>query len=312
MYSIDDLLKCIGVPCEVIGNKKLTFKGVEPIFEATDNSLSWIRAGNKNIHELVRLSKASYIICEEGYVPEEEVLEHKCIVKTSRPDIGFLRLVKNLYSRASGEVIIHPTAIIHPDAVLGKNVSIGPFSIIGNCTIGDNSIIESNVVIKDRVEMGANILISEFCNIGGQGFGHIFNEQNRYENMPHIGKVVIEDNVDIFPYCNIDRATLSETRIGSGTKIDHYCHISHNTTTGSNTMITAKVVMCGGSKVGNNVFIGVGSLIRDSVKVGDNTMIGIGSVVTKDVPNGETWVGAPAVPIEEHKALRAKMKNIIS
>jgi UDP-3-O-[3-hydroxymyristoyl] glucosamine N-acyltransferase len=112
--------------------------------------------------------------------------------------------------------------------------------------------------------------------------------------MLHIGKVIIEDNVEIFPYTNVDRGTLSETKIGKETVVDRFCHIAHNSVIGRRTIITANVTLCGSCRVGNNCFIGVGSAIKDKVEVGDNSVIGIGSVVTKNVPPNEIWFGNPA------------------
>jgi UDP-3-O-[3-hydroxymyristoyl] glucosamine N-acyltransferase len=112
--------------------------------------------------------------------------------------------------------------------------------------------------------------------------------------MLHIGKVVIEDNVEIFPYTNVDKATLSETRICKGSKIDHYCHIWHNTYVGENVIITAQVVLAGGAKILNKAFLGVNTKVKDSCIVGENSITGMGSVVVCNIPSNEVWAGIPA------------------
>jgi UDP-3-O-[3-hydroxymyristoyl] glucosamine N-acyltransferase len=308
-FKLSDIERHLGLPFTVLGNKELTFDKVAPIFEEHANSLTWIRSLNPNKDALAGKTLASYIICDNDYSPDEHLLKTRCFIKVERPDVAFLRLVKNLYKPClTSQNTIHPTAIVHPNASIGVNVSIGPFAIIEKCEVGDNSIIGAQSIIKDNVKIGANVLISEYCNIGGQGFGHIINEYHKLENMSHIGTVIIDDEVELFPYTNVDRATLSVTRIGKGTKIDHYCHIGHNTLTGENTIITAKVVLCGGSRVGNSCLLGVGSLIRDNVAVGNGAVVGMGSIVTRDIPENETWAGNPARPIDELKEILKKTK----
>lgn len=311
MFYLSDIEKKLGVEFISQGNPNLSFSNIAPIFETKNDSLSWIKKGNPNIDTIIKNNPASFIICEKGYVPNEDTLKKKCLVQVDRPDIAFLRLVKNLYEpKQNNETAIHPTAIVHHKAQIGKNVLIGAFSIIDECEIGDNSVIASNVVVKDRVFIKSNVLISEFCNIGGQGFGHIRNEHGKLENMLHIGKVIIDDSVDIFPYSNIDRATLSETHIYAGAKIDHYCHVGHNTSVGIDSILTAKVVLCGGSSIGNNSLIGVGSVIRDGIRVGNNVKVGMGSMVTKDIGDNEVWLGNPAREIEEFKMMNSYLKRI--
>jgi len=154
------------------------------------------------------------------------------------------------------------------------------------------------------------VIIYDHCNIGGQGFGFELNENDVQENMLHIGRVEIGDDVEIFPFCNVDKATLSVTKIGNNSKIDHYCHIGHNTSIGMNSLITAKSTLCGGSGVGDNTFIGVGTIIRDGLFVGNNAFVGIGSVVTKNISDGEKWAGNPARPLDELKQINIKLKNL--
>jgi UDP-3-O-[3-hydroxymyristoyl] glucosamine N-acyltransferase len=193
---------------------------------------------------------------------------------------------------------IHPTAIVYDKAQIHPSVSIGPFCIIGNCKIGKGSRIDAYTKIYDGSVLGKNVTVREHCVIGGPGFGYAVKENSEPARIPHIGKAVIEDNVEIFPFANVDRATFGETRICKGAKIDHYSHISHNTKVGSNSIITAGTILCGGSSVGKNTWAGIGCIIKEKIPVGDNVTIGMGAVVLKPVPDGQVIAGIPAKPLK--------------
>ena len=119
--------------------------------------------------------------------------------------------------------------------------------------------------------------------------------------MPHIGKVIIEDDVEILQFVNIDKGTLHLTHIKKGAILDHYVHIGHNATVGEYTMVGAKAVFCGGSSVGHNCFVGIQTIILDAVKVGNEVLVGAGSVVTKSIPDGQKWTGSPAMELNKFK-----------
>ncbi len=275
----------------------IEFNLLTSVFEASHGDISWIRPGIKNLEAILGKTKASCLICNPATYNLAVSLNINCFfVVTENPEIVFLEILKTIYQHKNKrtEAFIHPTAIISKNCKLGKNISIGAFSIIDNAIIGDNCIISNNVCISSDVEIGNNCIIREFCSIGGEGFGFIKNIEGHLEHMPHIGKVIIEDNVHIFPFSNIDKATLTETKISKGVKIDHYCHIGHNCFIGENTIVAASVVTCGGVTIGSNCFIGVNTIVKPKVTIADGVTTGLGSVVTKNIPLNETWAGSPA------------------
>ena len=146
---------------------------------------------------------------------------------------------------------------------------------------------------------GLNTSIHETCVIGNSGFSFEINDDGEYEMFPHIGHVMIYDDVYIGPYCVIDRGTLDATVIGEGCKLNSYVHIGHNSKIGKNCVVHGQVFIAGSCIVGDNTHIGVGAVIRDGTTIGKNCYIGMGSVVTKDVPDNIMVHGNPAKEIRK-------------
>jgi UDP-3-O-[3-hydroxymyristoyl] glucosamine N-acyltransferase len=194
---------------------------------------------------------------------------------------------------------VHPTAIVHPEAVVHETAHIGPYCIIGKCRIGERSRILSHTVVSDGVEIGRRVTVREHCVVGSTGCGIARDEKTkRLLRIPHIGRTLIADDVELFPHVNVDRGTLGDTVIGRGTKVGNYVHVSHNVSVGEDAIVTPRSILCGSSSVGSRVWIGVGTIIKEKVHVGDDCLTGLGSVVIRDVANGETVAGVPAKPLK--------------
>lgn len=302
--SINEIKTIVDRSCKIAGNDCLIFSGMQSIHEANNRMITWIKPGVENAKNIINTTLASGIICDQ---PTFDLysgnLNDKLFIISDHPKATFVAFVKfiNNVLHPPQASFIHPTAIIHPNCKLGKNVSVGAYSIIGACTIGEDSIINEYVKIYDEVLIGKKCIVREFCTIGGSGFGYLKNDNKENENIPHIGTVLIEDNVHIFPYSNVDRGTLGKTWIKNGTVIDHYVHIGHNTTTGKNNIITAGVVMAGGSSIADNCFIGVRTVLKEKCKIGSNVITGMGAVVINDIPDNEIWAGIPAKYINNNK-----------
>ncbi|MDA7573599.1 UDP-3-O-(3-hydroxymyristoyl)glucosamine N-acyltransferase [Candidatus Pelagibacter sp.] len=187
----------------------------------------------------------------------------------------------------------------------GKNVLIGTNVKIGkNCLIGHNSIIESNVIIGENCSIGSNVIlrntiikdnvnILDGCIIGKKGFG-FFPDKEKNIRYPHIGVVIIEDNVEIGCGSTIDRGSLSNTIIGKNTFLDNQIHIAHNNKIGKNCIIAGQVGFAGSSTLGDNVIIGGQAGISGHLKIGSNVQIGGGSGVIKSISDNSRVMGYPA------------------
>jgi UDP-3-O-[3-hydroxymyristoyl] glucosamine N-acyltransferase len=189
------------------------------------------------------------------------------------------------------------------NVLVGKNVKIGKKSLIGSnviiehdVIIGENCIIGANSIIKNSI-LGDNVVIQDNNKIGQKGFGFIPMKKRNFK-FPHIGKVIIHDDVEIASSCTIDRGSVDDTVIGKNTYLDNQVHIAHNVKIGSNCMIAGQVGFAGSSTIGNNVSIGGQAGVSGHLKIGNYVKIGGGSGVVKDIKDNEVVMGYPAQPLK--------------
>ena len=166
-------------------------------------------------------------------------------------------------------------------------------------SIGNNTIIESKANLQN-CKVGDNCSIQPNTTIGSDGFAfERADDTLDLEKFPHYGKVVIENDVEIFANCSIARGSLSDTIIGQGTKIDALCHIAHNVNIGKNTELTAGTIVGGSTTIGNNCWLGLNSTIKNKIKIGDQVIVGSGSSVIYDIVDEDIVAGVPAKSIKK-------------
>ena len=187
---------------------------------------------------------------------------------------------------------------------IGKDVKIGSKTMIGSNTlieqkvqIGKNCLIGANVTIRNSI-IGNDVVIQDGCKVGIKGFGFI-PVKNKNFRFPHIGRVILGNNVELGVNCTIDRGSIGDTMIGENTFLDNQVHMAHNVKIGNNCMIAGQVGFAGSSTLGNNVSIGGQAGISGHLKIGNNVKIGGGSGVVKDIPDNTIVMGYPAVPLKE-------------
>ena len=206
---------------------------------------------------------------------------------------------------------VWPDAQVAPDARIGPNVAIGPRAKIGqgsilcanvvvnadvsigrDCVLFEGVVIKPDCVIGDRVRIGPNSVI------GYDGFGY-WTEAGVHHRVPHVGNVVIEDDVDIGACSCVDRAKFGSTRIGAGTKIDNLVQIAHNVQIGRGCVLAGQCGIAGSAKLGRYVVVGGNAGIRDNVTLGDGVQCSAFAAVASDVPDGQGVAGIPAGPARE-------------
>jgi UDP-3-O-[3-hydroxymyristoyl] glucosamine N-acyltransferase len=225
----------------------------------------------------------------------------------------------------------HPKSIADSTAKIGENVSLGAYSVIGahvqigdGCLIGAHAVIEpgaivgAGTILHPHTFVGAECRIGKNCeihpqtSIGSDGFGYTQGPDQKRHKIPQLGIVVLEDNVEIGSACAIDRATIGETRIGEGTKVDNLCHIAHNCKIGKNNAITACFSIAGSSEIGDNCIFGGQAGVGDHIKVGSDMIFAARSGVTKDILKSGAYGGFPLEPMRDAVRTLANLPNLTS
>ncbi len=205
--------------------------------------------------------------------------------------------LKKVKSAKFSKVKFGNNVLVGKNVKLGQNTAIGSNTIIeSNVTIGKNCLIGSQVMIKNTL-IGNNVVIQDGSKIGLKGFGFI-PIKGKNLRFPHVGKIILKDNVEIGAGCTIDRGSLDDTVIGENTFLDNQVHMAHNVKIGRNCMIAGQVGFAGSSVIGDNVSIGGQAGISGHLKIGNNVRIGGGSGVVDDISDNSIVMGYPAVPLK--------------
>jgi UDP-3-O-[3-hydroxymyristoyl] glucosamine N-acyltransferase len=293
----------------VIGDAEVDITGVSSIRDAQTGSVTFV-ADQKNLRYIYS-TKASAVITREKI---QGAKVNMLIV--DNPHLAFAKTLELFYKKPYSSLGIRKEAIIgknvsfgndvsiHPMVYIGDNVTIGnrtvifPTSYIGNnVVIGDNSVIYPNVSIMDNVQIGKNVIIHPGSVVGSDGFGYAREKEKHYK-IPQVGGVIIEDDVEIGASVTIDRATLGNTLIGQGTKIDNLVQIAHNVKTGKNCLIISQTGISGRVELGDSVIIAGQTGIADHVTIGDGVIVIGKSGVTGNLKHG-VYSGMPAIPHKE-------------
>lgn len=268
--------------------RKIHVERVSSTENLSDGSLSWCGGSELKTTPV----QGSFVLI----VGEKFKKESVCcsLVVVSNPRLIMAKVLNEFFAPKAVPII---SGIIDDSAKVGTNLNLGRFSIIGsNCLIGDNVSIGSHVVINDNTVIGNNVTVSDGTVIGSSGFGYVRDVSGSLLQFPHVGKVVIGDDVQIGSNTCIDRGGLSDTEIMSGSKISNFCQIAHNVIIGRNVVVAGKAQIGGGSLVGNDTYIGPSAVISNKITVGNNADIKLGSVIVKNVADGESVSGNFALP----------------
>ena len=318
-YPLKEIIKAIDCTNNYSNVKDFEIHGVESLVNAKENDMTFL---NSSRYKDVSLkTKAAACITSSNL---SKFLPNKCIkLNVKNILLAVTQVSKMFYPKADLDYpdinLIDSNEIKnkYPEVNFGKNVFIGKnVQIDKNTFVGSNCIIESNVKIGKNCVIGSLVIIKysiindyvcikDGSKSGIRGFGFIPIEQKNIRT-PQIGKVIIEEGVEIGANCTIDRGSVSDTIIGRNTFLDNHIHIAHNVKIGTNCMMAAQVGIAGSTTIGDNTVIGGQAGISGHLKIGNNVKIGGASGVISDIPDNSQVMGYPAVPLRDFVKMRRK------
>jgi len=228
-----------------------------------------------------------------------------------RPPAGVDALARVAATARLGEgAAVGPFAFVGERVVLGRNCVVHPGVYLGDdVTAGDDCEFFPNVVVRERATIGARVVIHAGSMIGSDGFGYRW-DGARHAKIPHIGRVVIEDDVEIGSCVCVDRAKYSTTVIGRGTKVDNLVQVAHNVQVGPHCIIVGQAGLAGSVRLGAGVVLGGQTAVRDHVTMGDGAMAAACSAIADDIPAKSIVSGMPAIPHRQHLREQAAMRRL--
>ena len=305
--KLSELAALTGARLEGTSND-IDITGAVGLDEATEGHVTFL--SNPRYTPRVNTTRASAI-----YVSEDVVIDRPiAILRAKDSYLAYTRALRIFYPEPEFQAFIHPTAVIDPTAelaldsvaigahsVIGRNVKIRPgvtihpnVTVYDDVTIGSGSVIHSGVAVRERTVIGERVIIHNNSVVGCDGFGYAKDEQKRWLKIPQAGRVVLEDDVEIGSGTTIDRASIGESRIGRGSKIDNLVQIGHSCTVGEDSLLCAQVGLAGSSHIGSRVILAGQAGVAGHLKIGDDVVLTAKSATSHDVPAGKMISGIPA------------------
>jgi len=307
--KLAELASVLGATCHGDPNQEIT--GVEGIEKAGPGQLTFV--ANPKYTPFARTTKAGAVLVTEDFEPIATAT-----LRTANPYLAFARAIDLFHPAPLYPPGIHPTAVIDPTAIVGADVHIGAYVVIGvGVVIGQGTILLPHVVIYPQARMGrhclahAHAVVREGCQlgdgvilqngavVGSDGFGFAKEEDGRWHKIPQSGAVLLGNQVEVQANSCIDRASVGNTEIASGVKIDNLVQVGHGSSVGENTLLCAQVGLAGSSGVGKNVVLAGQVGVVGHSFIGDGVVVTAQSGVPGDVAPGSVISGSPAF---EHRA----------
>jgi len=311
-FTLGELAQAANATLSEGADPERRFRDVAPLDAAGPDDVSFL--DNKRYVESFRRSRAGACVVEPAYA--EAAPEGMALLLSAKPYRSYALVAQTFYPRPHPNGVWHPSATIDPTAVVGAGTQIDSGVVIGasveigrDCHLSPNVVVADGVVIGDRTRVGAGAFLSH-CEIGrdcelhagvcigNRGFGFAMDPEG-YVDVPQLGRVIVEDNVEIGANSTIDRGAGPDTVIGAGSKIDNLVQIGHNVRLGRGCVLVAQSGVAGSTKLEDFVAIAAQAGVAGHLSVGKGAQIGAKAGVMRDIPAGQSVLGAPAMPIRE-------------
>lgn len=293
----------------VEGDPEIEITGMAPIDDAREGDLTFV--ATPRYRARLATTGAAAVILGPG-----EDGRGRAVLRAREPYSAFARALSLFDRRPRPEPGVHPTAVLAPSTLVGERAFVGPYAVLGeDVRVGDDAIIHPHVVIysgvrigdrftahagavvREGVVIGDDVVLQPGVVVGGDGFGFLPRGREVPLPMAQIGTVRLEDHVELGANTTVDRATVGETRLGRGVKLDNLVMVGHGSRIGAGTMLAGQTGLAGSTRVGERVMAGGQVGFAGHLEVGDDVRIAARSGVISDVESGSTVAGMPAVDI---------------
>lgn len=312
--------------CRLEGPPELEISGVAGMEHAEPGQLTFL--ANRKYFPLLKTTRASAILLEEGVVIDRDQPPIAAL-RSPNPYLAFAHALELFYDAPRYASGIHPTAIIAKAAKIGEGAHIGPYCCIDEdveigrnavlhsfvtvyrgAKIGDDFVAHAHSVVREHCRIGNRVTLQNGAIIGGDGFGFAKRPDGSWYKMAQSGPAVLEDDVEVQSNACVDRATVGETRIARGAKIDDLVLVGHASSVGANTLLCGQVGLAGSTKIGKNCILAGQVGTAGHLTVGDGTVITAQSGVPNDVPANSFYSGYPAVENRQWLKMMAALNQL--
>lgn len=299
--------------CHLEGDPNAEITGVSGIEHASAGQLTFL--ANRRYFPLLKSTRASAVLIDPKIaIDRDPVLRPLAALRSANPYLAFARAIDLFYQPPKYAPGIHPTAIIAKSARIGERTHIGPYCFIDEgaqigrnavlhsfvtiyrgASIGDDFFAHAHAVVREHCRLGDRVILQNGVIIGGDGFGFAKQSDGSWSKMTQSGPAVLEDDVEVQANSCVDRATIGETRIGRGAKLDDLVLVGHGSRLGANTLLCGQVGLAGSTSVGSDCILAgqVGS--GGHLTIGDRTMITAQSGIPHDLAGNTHYSGSPCV-----------------
>lgn len=297
----------------VVGEAAHEISGVASLADAGPSDLSFLTSSR--YRREAEASRAGALLVGAGEPRLEELAAGRPLLVAEDPELARNRVLA-LYEPADAPPAgVHATAVVEEGAEVSPEASVGPYAMVGRgsrlaagvvvgahavvgrrCRLGEGSVLHPHAVLYDGTELGCRVVVHAGTVLGADGFGYT-SRADGHHKVPQLGRVVVEDDVEIGALSAIDRATLGATRVGRGTKIDNLVQVGHNVEIGRGAMLCGQAGVAGSSKLGDGVVVAGQAGVGDHVTLGDRVQVGAASAAVRPVP-ADTVVSATVPAME--------------